>query len=76
MVRRLTSGQKSGPTQLRPGQDGVELPLALVIQEDSRVLPEGGMCYLSEWPKSFLKAVIRHYSHHQVRRWAPSRPGC
>ncbi|XP_066894228.1 harmonin isoform X1 [Kogia breviceps] len=24
------------------------------------------MCYLSEWPKSFLKAVIRHYSHHQV----------
>ena len=25
------------------------------------------MCYLSEWPKSFLKAVIRHYSNHQVR---------
>uniref|UniRef100_A0A452VGL0 Harmonin n=1 Tax=Ursus maritimus TaxID=29073 RepID=A0A452VGL0_URSMA len=24
------------------------------------------MCYLIEWPKSFLKAVIRHYSHHQV----------
>ncbi|KAI4537676.1 hypothetical protein MG293_012539 [Ovis ammon polii] len=24
------------------------------------------MCYLSAWPKSFLKAVIRHYSHHQV----------
>ncbi|XP_021119534.1 harmonin isoform X11 [Heterocephalus glaber] len=24
------------------------------------------MCYLSEWPKSFLKAFIRHYSHHQV----------
>ncbi|KAB1272727.1 Harmonin [Camelus dromedarius] len=24
------------------------------------------MCYLNEWPKSFLKAVIRHYSHHQV----------
>ncbi|XP_032737036.1 harmonin isoform X3 [Lontra canadensis] len=24
------------------------------------------MCYLSEWTKSFLKAVIRHYSHHQV----------
>ncbi|KAK2100685.1 Harmonin [Saguinus oedipus] len=24
------------------------------------------MCHLSEWPKSFLKAFIRHYSHHQV----------
>ncbi|XP_045433582.1 harmonin isoform X7 [Pipistrellus kuhlii] len=24
------------------------------------------MCYLSEWPKSFLKAVIRHYSRYQV----------
>ncbi|KAF5918885.1 hypothetical protein HPG69_005926 [Diceros bicornis minor] len=24
------------------------------------------MCYLSKWPKSFLKAVLRHYSHHQV----------
>ena len=34
-----------------------------------------GMCYLSAWPKSFLKAVIRHYSHHQVRQWASSRPG-
>lgn len=32
------------------------------------VLPMGGMCYLNEWPKSFLKAVIRHYSHHQVKK--------
>lgn len=32
------------------------------------MLPMGGMCYLNEWPKSFLKAVIRHYSHHQVKK--------
>lgn len=32
------------------------------------VLPTGGMCYLSEWPKSFLKAVIRHYSRYQVKK--------
>lgn len=34
------------------------------------MLPAGGMCYLSEWPKSFLKAVIRHYSRYQVRAGA------
>lgn len=43
--------------------------------EDGRGLLAGGMCYLIEWPKSFLKAVIRHYSHHQVRQRASSRPG-
>lgn len=75
VARRLTSGQTAGLAQPRPGQDKAKLPLALVTEKNGRVLPAGRMCYLSEWPKSFLKAVIRHYSHHQVRHWASSRPG-
>ena len=41
-----------------------------LTRENSVLGCSGGgrrMCYLSEWPKSFLKAVIRHYSNHQGR---------
>lgn len=61
------------------GQGGVAPGVGDTEERGGGVLPTGGMCHLSEWPKSFLKAVIQHYSHHQVRPeprllspWTPS----
>lgn len=61
------------PGQARPGQARAKCPsIGRTEESGGRVLLVGGMCYLNEWPKSFLRAFIRHYSHHQVRLWASS----
>lgn len=50
------------------GQARVKCPrIGSTEESGGRLLLAGRMCYPSEWPKSFLKAFIRHYSYHQVR---------
>lgn len=63
---------RANPAEARRGQGGVAPGIGDREDLCGGVLPAGGMCYVSEWPKSFLKAVIRHYSHRQVKTSASS----